>query len=72
MALAEHQLAKRYRESGISSFCNPLGQVPDLPSTEPVAPKTASSFCEKTSDVPVLVRRIFGPEKRDSGPRRLG
>ncbi len=40
MALAEHQLAQRYRESGLSSFCNPVGQVPDLPSTEPVAPKT--------------------------------
>jgi hypothetical protein len=40
MALAEHQLAQRYRESGLSSFCNPVGQVPDLPSTKPAAPKT--------------------------------
>jgi len=39
MALAEHQLAQRYRESGLSSFCNPVGQVPDLPSTKPAAPK---------------------------------
>ena len=53
-ALAEHQLAQRYRESGLSSFCspvspaappaassfcNPVGQVPDLPSTKPAAPK---------------------------------
>jgi hypothetical protein len=40
MALAEHQLAQRYRESGLSSFCNPGGQVPDLPSAKPAAPKT--------------------------------
>jgi len=39
MALAEHQLAQRFRESGLSSFCNPVGQVPDLPSTKPAAPK---------------------------------
>jgi hypothetical protein len=39
MALAEHQLAQRYRESGLSSFCNPVGQVPDLPSTKPVVSK---------------------------------
>jgi len=38
-ALAEHQLAQRYRESGLSSFCNPVGQVPDLPSTKPVVSK---------------------------------
>jgi len=37
MALAEHQLAQRYRESGLNSFCNPVGQVPDLPSAKPVA-----------------------------------
>jgi len=52
MALAEHQLAQRYRESGLTSFCNPVVQVPDLPSTEPVAPKTAGSFCEKPKMVP--------------------
>ena len=39
MALAEHQLAQRYRESGLNSFCNPVGQVPDLPSTKPVVSK---------------------------------
>jgi hypothetical protein len=41
MALAEHQLAQRYRESGLSSFCNPVGQVPDLPSTKPMAAPSA-------------------------------
>jgi hypothetical protein len=40
MAVAEHQLAQRYRESGLSSFCNPVGQVPDMPSTKPVAAPT--------------------------------
>ena len=40
MAMADAQLAQRYREQGINSFCNPVGQVPDLPSTKPVAPKT--------------------------------
>ena len=56
MALAEHQLAQRFREQGLAGFtgvptppppaaapmasnCKPVGQVPDLPSTEPVAPK---------------------------------
>ncbi len=41
MALADHQLAQQYRESGMSSFCNPVGQIPDLPS-----PPT--SFCNST------------------------
>ena len=50
MALADKQLAQRYRESGLSSFCNPaptppaadgsfckthVGQVTDLPSSTP-------------------------------------
>jgi hypothetical protein len=50
MALADKQLAQRYRESGLSSFCNPaptppaadgsfckthVGQVSDLPSSTP-------------------------------------
>ncbi len=48
MALAEHQLAQRYRESGLNSFCNPVGQVPDLPSTKPVAPKTTPSVPRNT------------------------
>ncbi len=48
MALAEHQLAQRYRESGLSSFCNPVGQVPDLPSTKPVASPTTPSVPKNT------------------------
>ncbi len=30
----------------------PVGQVPDLPSIKPAAPKTASSFCEKPKQMP--------------------
>ena len=41
MALAEHQLAQRYREQGLNSFCNPAAPAPPAP--EP-APKTATSF----------------------------
>ena len=52
MALADHQLAQRYRESGLNSFCNPVGQVPDLPSTEPAAPKTPDSFCKTAEPAP--------------------
>jgi hypothetical protein len=48
MALAEHQLAQRYRESGLNSFCNPVGQVPDLPSTKPVAATTQPSVPRNT------------------------
>ena len=52
MALAEHQLAQRYRESGLSSFCNPaVGQVPDLPSTKS-APPAAPAPQPKTPAVP--------------------
>ena len=57
MAMADAQLAQRFREQGLNSFCNPapppppttppaassfckpVGQVPDLPSTKPAAPK---------------------------------
>jgi hypothetical protein len=53
MALAEHQLAEKYRESGLASFCNPaVGQVPDLPSTEPAAPPTPTSFCKAAEPAP--------------------
>ena len=31
MALAEHQLAERYRESGLASFCNPAPATPAAP-----------------------------------------
>jgi hypothetical protein len=53
MALAEHQLAEKYRESGLASFCNPaVGQVPDVPSTEPAAPPTPASFCKTAEPAP--------------------
>ena len=42
MALAEHQIAQRYRESGLSSFCNPA----------PSAPAAPGSFCEKPKQTP--------------------
>ncbi len=42
MALADHQLAQQFRESGLSSFCNP-----GMPATA-----AASSFCEKPSQTP--------------------
>jgi hypothetical protein len=42
MALAEHQLAQRYRESGLSSFCNPVAS----------AATPATSFCEKPKLTP--------------------
>jgi hypothetical protein len=42
MALAEHQLAERYRESGLNSFCNPASETPP----------PASSFCEKPKMTP--------------------
>ncbi len=51
MALADHQLAQRYRESGLSSFCNPVGQVPDLPSP-PI------SFCNPNPSTPAVTRNI--------------
>jgi hypothetical protein len=36
-----------------SSFCNPaVGQVPDLRSTEPAAPKTNTSFCNTAPAAP--------------------
>ncbi len=42
MAFADHQLAQRYRESGLNSFCNPVAP----------APPPASSFCEKPKFTP--------------------
>jgi hypothetical protein len=38
LALSESQLAERFRETGFDSFCTPVGQVPDLPSSP-------TSFC---------------------------
>ena len=40
MALSETQLADRFHETGLDSFCKPVGQVPDLPLTKPVAAPT--------------------------------
>ena len=42
MALSESQLAQRFRESGLSSFCTPA----------PIAPASPSSFCEKPKLTP--------------------
>jgi len=47
MNLAESQLAQRFRESGLDSFCKPVGQVPDLPSTKPVATTSAPAVSNK-------------------------
>jgi hypothetical protein len=50
MALADKQLAQRYRESGMSSFCNPA----------PTAPAADSSFCKTAptaTPTPKLVPR---------------
>ena len=49
MAMADAQLAQRFRESGLGSFCNP---APPQPPTAPPAPKNASSFCEKPKMMP--------------------
>ena len=43
MALADHQLAQRYRESGMSSFCKPI--IPPTPATSTPVP-TPDSFCK--------------------------
>jgi len=50
MALADKQLAQRYRESGLSSFCNPA----------PGAPAEDSSFC-KTAAQPVAQPKTTVP-----------
>jgi uncharacterized protein YecA (UPF0149 family) len=42
MAMADHQLAQRFREQGINSFCNPVA-----PAATP-----ATSFCEKPKLTP--------------------
>ena len=58
MNLAESQLAQRYRESGLSSFCNPVGQVPDLPSTKSAVPPAATSFCNPPATAPAVSKNI--------------
>ncbi len=42
MSLADHQLARQFREQGLSSFCNPVAS----------APTPAGSFCEKPKLIP--------------------
>jgi hypothetical protein len=55
MNLAESQLAQRFRESGMSSFCNPAAPPPPKP--EP-APKTATSFCNPNGSLSALSNKI--------------
>jgi hypothetical protein len=45
MALAEHQLAQRYRESGLNSFCNPASPAP-------------ASFCNPAPTTPAVSKNI--------------
>ena len=49
MALAEHQLAQRFRESGLDSFCNPAASA---------APPAAGSFCNPASAQPAVSKNI--------------
>jgi hypothetical protein len=51
-AIAKADVDAILAEKKLSSFCKPVGQVPDLPSTGPVALKTPSSFCEKPKFTP--------------------
>jgi hypothetical protein len=55
MAMADHQLARQYREQGLSSFCNPV--APPASAPEP-APKTATSICNPPSTTPAVSRNI--------------
>ena len=55
MAMAEHQLAQRYRESGLSSFCNPAA-----PPTQ-TTPPAASSFCNPDSKPKMMPRNAPCP-----------
>ena len=45
MALAEHQLAQRYRESGLSSFCNPAAPAPATSPRPTQIPRNAQCPC---------------------------
>jgi hypothetical protein len=58
MALSESQLAQRFRETGFDSFCTPVGQVPVLPPTAPVASKTGTSFCNPTTTQAPVTKNI--------------
>ena len=46
MAMADHQLAQRFREQGINSFCNPVA-----PAATP-----ATSFCNPATTTPAIPR----------------
>jgi hypothetical protein len=48
MALAESQIAQRFRESGLDSFCNPAGP----------AASVAASFCKPTATAPPVTKNI--------------
>jgi len=69
-ALADKQLCQQYRESGMSSFCNPasnpemapfcktpVGQVSDLPAPSP----DASSFCKADETAAPSTPKIDSP-----------
>jgi hypothetical protein len=59
MALAEHQLAQRYRESGLDSFCNPAAPTPPTPAPTPApTPKSATSFCNRNFTLSALSNKI--------------
>ena len=46
MALADHQLAQRYRESGMSSFCNPGATAPPTTPNRNQTPRNAQCPCK--------------------------
>jgi SEC-C motif-containing protein len=48
MNLAESQLAQRYRESGLDSFCNPASPAASAP----------TSFCNPTTPAPAVTKNI--------------
>jgi len=48
MSLAESQIAQRFRESGLSSFCNPASPTP----------AAATSFCKPAPTTPAVSKNI--------------
>ena len=52
MALSEKQLAERYRESGLNSFCTPVGPVSDLLSTKPATTPAVSRNIPRNAPCP--------------------
>jgi hypothetical protein len=55
MAMADHQLARQYREQGMSSFCNPA--TPAAPAPE-LAPQNATSFCNPPTTPTTVTKNI--------------